>query len=77
MPAMIPEYRVREILKQACDKVGSQHHWSLEHQLSPSYVSDVIRGTRAPCDSILKSLGLKKVVMYEAVQNLHDKDSTS
>lgn len=64
MSVMIPEYRVRMILKEACEKAGSQHQWALKNKLSPAYVSEVIRGTRAPGDSILKVLNLKKVVMY-------------
>jgi len=52
------------MLKQACEEAGSQYQWATKHKLSPSYVSDVLAGCRDLGPSILKSLGLKKLVKY-------------
>lgn len=55
---------VRQLLGIACMAQGSQYQWATKHKLSPAYVSDVLAGRRDPGISILKAIGLKKVVVY-------------
>ena len=55
---------VRRLLGMACTAAGSQYQWATKHKLSPPYVSDVLVGRRDPGPSILKAIGLKKIVAY-------------
>jgi hypothetical protein len=55
---------VREKLKDACRKAGSQSAWAKAHGLSQAYVNDTISGRREPGNSILESLGLQRIVKY-------------
>lgn len=59
---------VMRMLFDSCLEAGSQKLWAQKHELSAPYVSEVLRGTREPGDSILKALGLIKVVTYEYAQ---------
>lgn len=51
-------------LRDACRDAGGQAAWAERHGLSPSYVSDVLNARRDPGDSILRALGLRRVVKY-------------
>lgn len=55
---------VVERLTKACEIAGSQREWAKTHNLSPAYVSDVLKGKRGPGQSILDALGLVKRVEY-------------
>ena len=46
---------------------GKQEQWSNDHDIQPSYVSDVLRGRRDPGKSILAALGYERVVLYQKV----------
>lgn len=61
---------VRNRLREACDKAGSQIAWARVHDLNISYVSEVQRGTRAPGSKVLAALGLVRVIDYVEI----DKD---
>ena len=52
-------------LRRLIEAVGDQSAWAKQNGLSPAYVCDVLLGRRAPGKSILKAMGLKKVVRYE------------
>lgn len=58
---------VRKMLAQACEKAGSQRAWAKRHNLSAAYVTDVLRGHRAPAEAICKALGIKQVVTYSII----------
>ena len=51
-------------LREACAAAGGQAAWADRHSLSPAYVSDVLNARRDPGESILRALGLRRVVRY-------------
>lgn len=57
------------MLAKRVTQAGSQQKFATNNGLSPAYVSEVLRGTRDPGESILKALKLKKVVFYEEITN--------
>lgn len=58
--------QVRDMLRRECAKrPGGQREWAVAHGLSPSYVSEAIRGRRDLGPLILRELGLVKRVSYE------------
>ena len=61
------ENAVLAMLTKACEALGSQQAWAEANNLSPSYVSDVLKGRRAPGQSILAALGLTKAVEYKRI----------
>jgi hypothetical protein len=52
---------VRELLKKACQKAGSNRAWAQANEVSPAYVSDVLLGRREPGPAILDPFGLEAV----------------
>ena len=52
---------VRELLRKACEKAGTQGAWAKAHEVSAAYVSDVILGRRDPGPAICEALGLEAV----------------
>jgi DNA-binding transcriptional regulator YdaS (Cro superfamily) len=65
--SMTPD-EVRALLRKACAKAGSQKAWADAVNLSPQYVSDVLKGRLQPADNIAAALGLRRVVGYERVE---------
>lgn len=61
---------LRELLRKACKKAGSQRKWALENKLSPQYINDVLQGNRDPSDKIGKVFERKFVGSWV----LKDKD---
>ena len=53
--------RLRFLSRQA----GSQEALARQCRVSPSYLSDVLRGRREPGDKLLRALGILRVVEYE------------
>jgi DNA-binding transcriptional regulator YdaS (Cro superfamily) len=62
--ALLDSVGVFNRLQAACKAAGGQQAWAARHGLSASYVSDVLNGRRDPGESILRALGLAKVVRY-------------
>ncbi|GGD43958.1 hypothetical protein [Aureimonas glaciei] len=58
---------VRQILAAACRTAGSAKAWAAANGCSPSYVAEVLAGTRDPGPKILDGLGVEKVVGYRRV----------
>lgn len=56
---------VRELLRGACKRAGTQKQFAIQHKLSASYINDVLKGKRMAGPSILKALKLKKHHHYE------------
>jgi DNA-binding transcriptional regulator YdaS (Cro superfamily) len=52
------------MLSRECRAAGGQASWATANGVSPAYVSDVLNARREPGDSILRALGLRKVVRY-------------
>jgi hypothetical protein len=61
--SMTPD-EVRDILRQECERAGSQSAWAKEKSIGTAYVSDVITGRRDPGAKLLAALGLKRMVCY-------------
>lgn len=59
---------VRDALRDACDRAGSQRAWAQLHGIQPSYVGDVLSRGRPPGPAILRSLGIVMTVTYERVE---------
>lgn len=55
---------VIRLLLDECREAGAQSTWAKKHGLSASYVTDVVRGRRAPGPRLLKALGLETVTDY-------------
>lgn len=56
--------RFREALRLACVEAGTIKAWALDHDISLSYVSDVLKGNREPGDKLLTAMGWKREVIY-------------
>jgi hypothetical protein len=54
-------------------RAGGQRTWAATARVSQAYVSDVLNGRRDPGDSIVRALGLRKVVRYEDAWDEHGK----
>lgn len=61
---MLTEQQVIERLRAACATAGGQKAFAKAHGFTPGYVSDVLRGKRAPADRILAALGVERIVVY-------------
>lgn len=61
-------FDVCTMLRQRCNAAGGQSAWAKAHGVSPQYVCDVLSARREPGDSILASLGLRRVVRYAEVR---------
>lgn len=61
---MHPAERVLTDLRKACTAAGSQAAWAEAHDVSPAYVSDVLKGKRDLGGSVLSALGYERVVLY-------------
>ncbi len=56
---------VRAELRRACDEQGSQNAFAKKAGISSQYVADFLKSRRGPGATLLRALGLKKVVTYE------------
>lgn len=61
---MLTESQVIERLRTACEQAGGQKAFAQQHELTPTYVHDVLHGRRPPAYRILDALGLERVVIY-------------
>lgn len=52
------------LMQRRIRKSGSQAAWARENGLSVPYVNDVLNCRRGPGASILRALGVEKVVIY-------------
>lgn len=51
-------------LSDACKAAGGQAAWARRHDITPTYVNDVLNDRTPPGVKILHALGLKKVDRY-------------
>lgn len=63
------EADILRMLLRECRRAGTQAEWAKAQGLSATYVSDVLKGRRAPGDSILSALGFERVVTYRRKSN--------
>lgn len=64
----LDEVEVRGQLTRLAEETGGVRALAKALGVSPSYVSDVLNGRRAPGPPFLAALGLKKVVVYVSVK---------
>lgn len=55
---------VINLLRKRCEEDGSQKAFAIYNDISPQYITDVLRRKREPGAMILDALGLQKVVTY-------------
>jgi len=56
---------ILNLLRREAEKEGSQKELAARLGVTAQYVSDVLNERREPGESILKPLGLRKVISYE------------
>lgn len=61
---LLTEEAVRERVRQIAGECGGVRALAKRLEISPSYVSDVLNGRRAPGPPFLAALNLRKVVGY-------------
>ena len=64
MSRSLTEAEVKTRLDHAIQKAGSQREYARMHRLSESHLSDSRRGRRALGPTVLRSLGLQRIVLY-------------
>lgn len=67
---MLTEHEVIERLRDAIAQAGSQRKFAEQHGLTVAYVSDVLRGNRAPADRILAAIGVEREVTTKVTYKL-------
>ncbi|MCJ2040826.1 hypothetical protein MKK55_18000 [Methylobacterium sp. J-059] len=63
-PVVLRDEAVVRLLLAECMASGTRAKWASANGVSPQYVTDVLKGRRAPGDSILRGLGLARDVVY-------------
>lgn len=58
------EQAVREVLRAAVAKAGNHKSFAAANGVGQQYVSEILRGTRAPSPRILAALGLIRIRAY-------------
>lgn len=61
---MLDEQDIRDRLRGAIDRAGSQRTFAEQHKMALQYVNDVLRGRRRPGQKILDALGVERVCFY-------------
>ncbi len=54
------------LLRKQADEAGSQKLLAAKLEVTPQYITDILRGRREPGEAILRPLGLRKIVSYES-----------
>ena len=65
MPCMTHRQLISKLTDMAKES-GSQTALAAKFGVSPSYLSEVLRGTRLPGDKILAALGLEKRIVFKS-----------
>lgn len=61
---MLTEQDIRDRLRAAIEKAGSQAAFARQHDISLQYVNDVVNGRRDIGQKILDAIGVERVVTY-------------
>lgn len=61
---------VRAALQQAVDQVGSQRTYASSIGISQAYLADVLNSRRAAGDKILAALGLRRIAVVVALEDV-------
>lgn len=65
---MLTTSKMRDKLRAAVKKAGSQSKWAAEHGVSPAYVCDALSGRRDIGEGIARPLGYEPVTVYVPVK---------
>lgn len=57
------------LIRRECDKAGSQSAWAAAHGITGAYLTDILRGRRAPAAKLLKAMGYERIVSYRKVRD--------
>jgi len=66
MSKRLTHAKLIKLLRETTEDAGSAKAWGELHKIGAPYISDVLNRRRDPGPKILKALGLRKVVLYEA-----------
>lgn len=58
------ESQVRELLRAAIRRFPTMKAFAEHHDLSPQYVTDVMKGRREPAARICHAVGVERAVIY-------------
>jgi transcriptional regulator with XRE-family HTH domain len=58
------EIDIRKMIQSLVKEKGGIRAFAKQLKISPSYVSDVCNGRRAPGPPFLKTLNMKKIIVY-------------
>ncbi len=64
---MVTEDKMLALLRDECDKAGSQVNWARANKIALSYLSDVLNRRTPAGPKVLAALGLRLVKTYEVV----------
>ena len=62
--ALLDTASVTSRLISEVERAGNQTRWCIENDVSPAYLSDVLKGRREPGEKILAALGLERITYY-------------
>lgn len=65
--SMPPEDFLKYAASVIASEYGSQKEFAKKSQMTCSYVSDIMRGNRAPSEKFLSAIGAERVVLYRLV----------
>jgi hypothetical protein len=61
---MITEPEIIAMLRAECVKAGSIKAWAVAHDLSDSFVGEVLSGRRKASDTIAQKIGYERKIMF-------------
>lgn len=68
---LLDQMEVFQRLRRACEAAGGQAAWAERHDLSPTYVSEVLHAKQEPGPKILAALGLAKVTRFVELRRVN------
>jgi hypothetical protein len=64
---MLTHDELIELIRAAAQAAGSQRALARQWNVSPAYITDLLRDLRDPGPKILEALGYERVVLYRKV----------
>lgn len=63
-PVVLRDDALVRLLLAECKAAGTRAKWASKNGVSAQYVTDVLKGRRAPGDRLLRGLGLQREFIY-------------
>jgi hypothetical protein len=60
------------LIRLEITKARSQRNLARQWDVSPAYITDLLRGLRDPGPKILQAMGLERVTLYRTKEGTHD-----